>query len=85
MHSLSHDKDWEFPFTFLEFKEELGCGAFGKVYKAEAFGIMILKSRDKSSYAKKQREKLNSLSTKMKLDNTTEYGTTTVAVKTIKG
>ena len=54
MHSLSYDKDWEFPFTFLEFKEELGCGAFGKVYKAEAFGIMILKSRDKSSYAKKQ-------------------------------
>lgn len=85
MHQLSYDEDWEFPYTYLEFKELIGCGAFGKVYKAEAYGIGLMNSRDKSTQAKKQRRQLNKAQSKTKLAHYEESCCTTVAVKTTKG
>lgn len=68
----------------MEFKEVLGCGAFGKVYKALANGIGMLNSRDKSADAKKQRKQLKKAREKMKLTHTEENKSTIVAVKTTK-
>ena len=85
MHDLSYDKDWEFPFMYLKFQELIGCGAFGKVYKAKAYGICLMNSRDKSTQAKKQRKQLNKARNKMKLAHYKENECMTVAVKTTKG
>ena len=85
MHNLSYDEDWEFPYKYLEFKELIGCGAFGKVYKANAYGIGLMNSRDKSTHAKKQRKQLNKTPNKTKLAHCEESESRIVAVKTTKG
>ena len=85
MHNLSYDEDWEFPYKYLEFNELIGCGAFGKVYKAKAYGIGMMNSRDKSAQAKKQRKQLNKAREKTKLLHCEETECLTVAVKTTKG
>ena len=84
MHNLSYDEDWEFPYKYLEFKELIGCGAFGKVYKAKAYGIGLMNSRDKSTHAKKQRKQLNKTPNKTKLAHCEENESRIVAVKTTK-
>lgn len=85
MHDLSYDEDWEFPYMYLEFNELIGCGAFGKVYKAKAHGMELLHPRDKSTQARKQRKQLNKARGKMKLVYSEENSCMTVAVKTTKG
>ncbi|KAL6968809.1 Fibroblast growth factor receptor 4 [Sarracenia purpurea var. burkii] len=39
-YELPVDSDWEFPREHLQLGKSLGEGAFGKVVKAEAFGIL---------------------------------------------
>lgn len=39
-YELPLDKDWEFPRSLLKLGEVIGEGAFGKVVKAEARGIL---------------------------------------------
>jgi hypothetical protein len=85
MHNLSYDQDWEFPYKYLEFEEMIGCGAFGRVYKAKAYGIGLMNSRDKSTHAKKQRKQLNKTPNKMKLAQYEQNECMIVAVKTTKG
>ena len=82
---MSYDEDWEFPHTYLDFQELIGCGAFGKVYKAKAYGIGLMNSRDKSTQAKKQRKEFTKARYKPNLALCDEKESITVAVKTTKG
>ena len=60
--------------------ELLGCGTFGKVYKAQAYSSGVLNLRPKSDQAKKQRRKLYKSQAKLE-----QSVSTIVAVKTTKG
>lgn len=42
-YELPLDVDWEFPREHLQLGKSLGEGAFGKVVKAEAYGILQTK------------------------------------------
>ncbi|XP_028403689.1 fibroblast growth factor receptor 2-like [Dendronephthya gigantea] len=44
-NKLPYDAEWEFPRNRLKFSRELGSGAFGKVYLADALGIVAFDPR----------------------------------------
>lgn len=86
MHNLSYDKDWELPVNLLVISNLLGEGLFGQMYEGKAYGIDLLKPRNKSRVAKNQRNKLRKIAKKRSVNQNPEIlSATVVAVKTVKG
>ncbi|XP_046852957.1 fibroblast growth factor receptor 2-like [Xenia sp. Carnegie-2017] len=80
-NKLPYDAEWEFPRNRLNFARELGSGAFGKVFLADAMGIVAFDPRG-STKRKSTRRRFGGPVRRNHYVNNNK--TAKVAVKTLK-
>ncbi|CAB4006860.1 vascular endothelial growth factor receptor 2-like, partial [Paramuricea clavata] len=80
-NKLPYDAEWEFPRNRLKFSRELGCGAFGKVFLADAMGIVAFDPRGSTKRRPSRRRFGGSIRRNHYVNNNKM---TKVAVKTLK-
>ncbi|CAB4006801.1 vascular endothelial growth factor receptor 2-like [Paramuricea clavata] len=81
-NKLPYDAEWEFPRSKLRLSRELGCGAFGKVFLADAMGILAFDPRGSTCKRRSSRRRFGGSVGRNHYFNNNQM--TKVAVKTLK-